>query len=79
MILEFALTPHLGVVTEDPIRVKHRMVLSYYTAKRLLTHLQMAVQRHEAAFGSVEIDVGKRVSKSRRTPPASALPGGPLA
>src|SRR5438105_68676 len=39
LILDFGLTPHLGVVTEDPIRVRQRLVMSFYTAKRLLAHL----------------------------------------
>jgi hypothetical protein len=36
-------------------------VTNYYTAKRLLHALQMTLQRHEATFGVLEIDVQKRV------------------
>ncbi len=35
------------------------IVLNYYTAKRLLGALHMSVQRHEAAFGVLEIDIQK--------------------
>jgi hypothetical protein len=37
------------------------MVMNYYTAKRLWVALGVFLQRHEKAFGVVEIDVAKRV------------------
>jgi hypothetical protein len=43
-----------------------RIVTNYYTAKRLLYALQMSIQRHEATFGMLEIDVQKRVQPSTR-------------
>ena len=61
LMLEFAVTPHLGVVTEDPIRVKQRMVMSFYTAKRLVAHLHYALRRHESFFGTLEMDIRKRM------------------
>ena len=61
LLVEFALTPHLGVVTDDPIRVKQRLVLSFYTAKRLLAHLHYALKRHESFFGPLEMDIRKRI------------------
>ncbi|MEE2705632.1 MAG: DUF3467 domain-containing protein [Planctomycetota bacterium] len=50
----------IGPQTES-IRINQRLVLNYFTAKRLLAALQMSVQRHEAAFGVLETDVQKRV------------------
>ncbi|NIL98129.1 MAG: DUF3467 domain-containing protein [Planctomycetales bacterium] len=47
-----------------PIHINQRLVLNYYTAKRLLAALQMSIQRHEAAFGVLETDVQKRVQPS---------------
>lgn len=61
LLMEFALTPHLGIVTDDPIRVKQRLVLSFYTAKRLLAHLHYALKRHESFFGPLEMDLHKRI------------------
>jgi hypothetical protein len=66
LILEFALTPSLGVVTDDPIRVSQRLVMSFYTAKRLLAHLHYAVKRHEEVFGQLEMDFRRRM----KGPPA---------
>ena len=45
----------------DPINIKQRLVMNYYTAKRLLGALQISIQRHEAAFGVLETDIQKRV------------------
>jgi len=50
----------MGVPTE-PLEVTQRIIVNYFTAKRLLAALQMAVQRHEAAFGVLETDVQRRV------------------
>ena len=66
LIVDFGLnTQPVGVPTEE-ISVTERIVLNYYTAKRLLAALQMSVQRHEAAFGVLETDVQKRVQPSAR-------------
>ena len=48
-------------VTNNPIPVTQRIVVNFYTAKRLLHALGMTIQRHEAVFGPLEIDVQKRV------------------
>jgi hypothetical protein len=61
MLIDLALTPNLGVVTADPIHVKDRLVLSVFTAKRLLHHLGAAVGHYENIFGRVEIDVPTRL------------------
>src|SRR4051794_40510676 len=61
LMIEFGLTPHLGVVTNDPVQVKQRLVMSFYTAKRLVTHLHYAIKRFESVFGELEVDVPKRM------------------
>lgn len=61
LIIDFGLNSQpMGVPTE-PIEVTERIVVNYYTAKRMLAALQMSLQRHEAAFGVLETDVQKRV------------------
>jgi hypothetical protein len=61
LILDFGLNSQpMGVPTE-PVEVKQRLVLNYFTAKRLLQALHMSVLRHEQAFGALETDVNKRV------------------
>ena len=48
-------------VPNEPIEISERIVLNYFTAKRMLAALQVSVQRHEAAFGVLETNVQKRV------------------
>ena len=52
----------MGVPTE-PIPVNQHIVVNFYTAKRLYHALGMTLQRHEAAFGPLEVDVNKRVHR----------------
>jgi len=66
LIIDFGLNPQPVGVPKDPIQVKQRIIVNYYTAKRLLAALQMSVQRHEAVFGVLETDIQKRL-KSRTT------------
>lgn len=47
----------------DRIALSQRVVMNFYTAKRLLAAMNMAVQRHEAMFGELETNVQKRVRK----------------
>lgn len=61
LIIDFGLNPQPMGVPTQPIPVNQRIVTNFYTAKRLLHALSMTIQRHEAAFGVLEIDVQKRV------------------
>lgn len=40
-----------------------RLVVSFFTAKRLWRALELAVKRHEAAFGHLETDVRRRLAR----------------
>ena len=40
--------------------VTQRLIMNFYTAKRLCSALAMTLQRHEATFGNVELDVRRR-------------------
>lgn len=74
LILDLGLNsrPH-GSPTE-PIKIKQRVIVNYFTAKRILNALAMSVQRQEQAFGVLETDVQKRVTTKGR--PAKAGAGG---
>lgn len=61
LIVDFALNSQPYGVPTEPIEMKQRIVLNYFTAKRLLQALHMSVHRHEQAFGVLETDVQKRV------------------
>ncbi|MDX1964216.1 MAG: DUF3467 domain-containing protein [Pirellulales bacterium] len=61
LIVDFALNPQPMGIPAEPINISNRIVLNFFTAKRLLVALSMSVQRHEQAFGVLETDVQKRV------------------
>lgn len=61
LIIDFGMNPQPMGTPKAPIPISDRIVLNFYTAKRLLHALNLTVQRHEAAFGPLEIDVQKRV------------------
>jgi Protein of unknown function (DUF3467) len=66
LILDFGLNAQPFGVPTEPVDVKQRIVVNYYTAKRMLQALHMSVQRHEQAFGVLETDVQKRVIGTAR-------------
>ena len=61
LIVDFGLNPQPVGIPKDPIHVKQRVSMNFFTAKRLLAALQMSVQRHEAVFGVLETDIQKRL------------------
>ena len=61
LIIDFGLNPQPIGVPKEPIHIKQRIILNFYTAKRLLAALSMSVQRHESVFGVLETDIQKRL------------------
>jgi hypothetical protein len=68
IVLDFGLNLNLPGSQPTPIKISQRLVMNYYTAKRLWATLAQSLQRHEQAFGVLETDVNKRViPASQRT------------
>ncbi|MBQ1456707.1 MAG: DUF3467 domain-containing protein [Thermoguttaceae bacterium] len=65
MIIDFALNTQVSETPADPIHLRNRVVMNFFTAKRLLHALSLSIQRHEAAFGQVEVNVQKRLETQR--------------
>jgi hypothetical protein len=61
LIIDFGLNPQPIGIPTSPIPVTQRVIVNFFTAKRLLAALSMSVQRHEAVFGVLETDIQKRV------------------
>lgn len=61
LLLDFGLNSQPYGAPTEPIEVSQRLVVNYYTAKRMLQALHLSVQRHEQAFGALQTDVQKRV------------------
>jgi len=66
LIVDFGLNPQPVGVPKNPIVVTQRVIVNYYTAKRLLHALSLSVQRHEAVFGVLETDIQRRVKPMGR-------------
>jgi len=60
VILDFGLNPQPFAQGRQEVKANQRLVMNFYTAKRLLTALGMTIQRHESTFGSIELDVRRR-------------------
>lgn len=67
LIIDFGLNPQPVGVPKNPIIVTQRVIINYYTAKRLLHALSLSVQRHEAVFGVLETDIQKRLKPQARS------------
>ncbi|MEZ6068142.1 MAG: DUF3467 domain-containing protein [Planctomycetaceae bacterium] len=65
VILDLALNPNPypapGTTGTQRIALSQRVILSHVTAKKLAALLAATLQRHEQAFGTVEVDLRKRV------------------
>lgn len=62
VILDFGLNPQPFATGRQEVKANQRIVMNFYTAKRLLTALSMTIQRHEGTFGSIELDVRRRAA-----------------
>lgn len=60
LVLDFGLNTQLAPNPGEPIKLTHRLVLNFFTAKRLLGALSMALTQHEGVYGVLEVDVQKR-------------------
>jgi len=78
VIMDFGLNPQPFAAGRQEVKASQRIVLNFYTAKRLLTALGMTIQRHEGTFGAIELDVHRRAGSARQfQPPRAPTPQGP--
>ncbi len=69
LVLDFGLNTQMTPVPTEPVKLTHRLVMNYFTAKRLLGALHMAVQQHETMYGVLETDIQKRVRTTAQQRP----------
>jgi Protein of unknown function (DUF3467) len=80
VILDFGLNPQPFTPGRQIVKANHRIVMNAYTTKRLLAAIDMTIRRHEQTFGTIELDVNRRVTTRlpRMAPPeARGLAGQP--
>jgi len=73
LVLDFGLNTSMNPVPTEPVKLTHRLVVNFFTAKRLLGALHMAVQQHENVYGVLEVDIQKRMRAFGR--PGGGGPG----
>jgi hypothetical protein len=61
LIVDFGLNSQPMGIPDKPIKITQRIIVNYWTAKRMLAALQMSIARHEQAFGVLETDIQKRL------------------
>jgi hypothetical protein len=60
VFIDYGINSELSGIPSQPLTINHRIIINFYTAKRMLQALESTVQRHEETFGKIETDVQKR-------------------
>jgi hypothetical protein len=63
LIVDFGLNSQPLGANDEPVALTQRVVLNYFSAKRLLQALAASVARHEQVFGPLETNVLKRAKQ----------------
>ena len=75
IILDFGLNTQPFATGRQDVKASQRIVMNAYTTKRLLTAISMTIQRHEQTFGSIELDVRRRVAAPQSQMPVADVRG----
>jgi hypothetical protein len=79
LVLDFGLNTQITPSPTEPIKLSHRVVMNFFTAKRLLNALMGVVGQHENAYGVLELDFQRRARVQPRPPSgAGSRPSGGL-
>ncbi len=62
VILDFGLNTQPFATDGQHVKANHRIVMNFYTTKRLLAAINTTIQRHEQTFGSIELDIRRRAT-----------------
>ena len=73
VIIDFCLNPNPFATGRQEINVSQRLIMNFFTAKRLFSALGMTLQRHESTFGPIELDINRRAQQAAQQRPG----GGP--
>ena len=73
-MLDFGLNPQISPTATEPVKLTHRVVMNFFTAKRLLLALNNVVVQHENAYGALELDFQKRFRNMPRPITAGPRP-----
>src|SRR4051794_7932705 len=73
LVLDFGLNTQISPTPTEPIKLSHRVVMNFYTAKRLMNALLGVVSQHENTYGVIELDFQRRARTMPRPPGAPPL------
>jgi hypothetical protein len=76
LVLDFGLNTQITPNPTEPIKLSHRVVMNFYTAKRLLGALHNVVSQHENNYGVLELDFQRRSRPGARPQTGGQRPGG---
>jgi Protein of unknown function (DUF3467) len=68
LVLDFGLNTQITPTPSEPIKLSHRVVMNFFTAKRLMNMMLAVVNQHENAYGVLELDFNRRAAARARTP-----------
>ncbi|MBI2804029.1 MAG: DUF3467 domain-containing protein [Planctomycetes bacterium] len=74
LVLDFGLSTQLQPNPGEPVKLTHRVVMNFYTAKRLLGLLSNIVQTVENNYGALELDFQRRMRPGRAASPTTFTP-----
>jgi Protein of unknown function (DUF3467) len=63
LVLDFGLNTQMAPTVGETVKLTHRVVMNFFTAKRLLGALMNIVQQHEGTYGALELDFQKRARR----------------
>ena len=78
VLLDFGLNTQPFAAGRQDVKANQRVVMNFFTAKRLLSAIGITIQRHEQTFGAIELDINRRAGtpQPQRTHPDAAAPAG---
>jgi hypothetical protein len=74
LVLDFGLNTTMTPNQTEPIKLTHRVVMNFYTAKRLMNAMIGVVAQYENTYGALELDFQRRIRNLPRPGGAPAAP-----
>src|SRR5256885_12521804 len=75
LVLDFGLNTQMSPNPTEAIKLTHRVVMNFFTAKRLMNALLGVVSQYENTYGVLELDFQRRARSAASQRPG-ARPGG---
>jgi len=77
LVLDFGLNTTMAPNPNEAIKLTHRVVMNFFTAKRLMNAMIGVVSQYENTYGALELDFQRRIRNLPRPGGAGAPQSGP--